>query len=258
MTRQTHDLKFSDVDLVQAFLASSAPLKAERLPEERLVRFAFGWSSESDEEAVLEALTQSGSLRQDLIAIRKSLKQPEARSRSVGEFLDYAISSAAGALGAMERGLSDWKSSFEGNLVVQHFLSAQSDRLAQSSGGVAWARSGRSPDQTRDAESNAEGAVDSVLVDTDRGTPTTLTISRRPIARNGEIELALDFDSRFLSEYADQTLELFFAAGPLNIPLRAWKVIDLPVDGYLSAPIPSSLVGPVPRAAIGLSLSAAP
>ena len=247
MTHRTPEFSFSDLDLFQALLASSSPLEAEPVSEERLVRYAFGWSTEADEDGVLDALTQSSFLRQDLIQIRGSLAQPEARSRCVKEFLDYAISSAVGALGALERGMADWKSSFEGNLVVQHVLAARSERLASLPGPVAWARS---------AAEEEPIAVDSLLVDTDFGATTSVPLSGGPSARDGELELEVEFDSHFFSEYAEQTLELSFTAGPLVIPLRAWKVSELPKNGLLSAPIPSSLVGAVPRTAIGLSLYA--
>jgi len=248
MTSHTRDFSFSDVDLLQALLASSSPLEAEPLSEERLVRYAFGWSTDAEEEGVLDALTQNGALRKDLIQIRGSLAQPATRSSAVREFLDYAISSAVGALGALERGVADWKSSFEGNLVVRHFLAARGDQLASLSGQVAWARAEFA------ATDGAPLALDSVIVVTDSGNPTTLPLAGAPTAHDGELALEVEFDPHFLSEYSDQTLELSFAAGPLIIPLRAWKVSDLPKNGHLSAPIPSSLAGPVPPTAIGLSL----
>lgn len=251
MTRRTPDIQFSDLELVHAFLASSAPTGVERIEEECLVRYAFGWSSESDEERVLDALTHSRSLRRDLIRIRESLMQPETRSTCVKEFLDYAIAFAASTLSALERGVSDWKSSIEGNLVVEHALSARSSRLANLPGNIAWARS-RSAAETISADDGSP----SVMVDTDSGTPALLPIFAGPAVRDGEIELELEFDPQFLREHADRMLALSFAAGPLRVPLKAWKVTELPTNGRLSAPIPSSLAGPVPRAAIELSLCA--
>ncbi len=89
---------------------------------------------------------------------------------------------------------------------------------------------------------------------TEDGTLVLIPLLTPPIMGSGLLRLQIQCDEAFRTRYGRLVLHLSFNAGPLTIPLRAWEVADLPSDGQLIAPIPSSLEGPLPKAALALSM----
>jgi hypothetical protein len=93
-----------------------------------------------------------------------------------------------------------------------------------------------------------------IAVQTDAGQFMRCPLSLPPSVRDRELSLRVEFDSEFRTRYAERILDFALQAGPLSIPLRSWEVCQLPRDGRLSAPTPCSIEGPLPRAAITLTL----